>query len=684
MISTRPLAAVSSPFSKRSSSGGGDDTPTKRVKPVPVRVLFSSPSPPKSMPAGVRGQHGGGGVASRSLSFGSAWDSPSKPNRVTFSPNPSIQKMHSMDTPQKLLKTPTKVPDTPSSEVKSILKSPLMSPPHFNKYFVQQPSPLVGHDSSGVVRKIAPVSTNTPGKASSVRSLFEANVEKKFLGEAEVSLRRSPRRVTSPTVTERSLTTEETESDGTLAEPVKSEDSDVTSLQLSVPCHTFESKAASPLKDTDVDVIHDTPRFVRRRRLSLKNRISPTLARRNVARLAARSSSSESERESDGTSKGFSCHDSASGKGSKTSPNGSSDNEGQKGILQERNQGCDGKRDSQDSEVRSPRRRLSRKRSGVIRRRPSFSCHDESANVFPSENLIVSRGKRRLSPESSGVSDGSHATSKRRKSSADGHNVPVDSSSTDFHSVSEFFAASQEIPQNTSRGFSCDRFARLGSSSNDLETGHGEMLRGRLRWQLSGASDSNSTVSHDPPSSPVFRLTAAPTVVRNKSLDRVLSVGFEPGTTDSESSRPSSPVFGSRYSEQPPVSASTVISPGRSQSEPTDPVELLSVSPASSTRSKTSPGLKRYSPNVSAKGLAELMHSPLQYETNSPSVRKTSEQGRTLRAKTCPEQCAETAAPRSARKSATAATSETPKETQEQQPPRSRRSLYRTETKSAL
>ena len=657
MISTKPLSFVS-PNSKASVQVR--ETPPKRIQPV--RLLFASPSPPKPIP-GLAEAKTKGGLLMRTLSFDSSQPSPSKTNRVTFSPKPSIQTMYSRDSPKKLLRTPTKVPATsggPLMSPRSILKSPLRSPPHFNMYFTQQPSPLVkgtspahsftpkgktAHNNFTPI-KISPggtvgSQTMTPSKKGSPR---ETNVQI-VQNPARTSARsqtRAVRKIFSQLVDEAVGKKEEiTDFErNTVDVPVNSQEGSGWSSTSSVISQDSD-QMAEPLSPNETV----TPRK-RMRRMSLRSRMLPF---------------------GDTQGLGNNVHDNnISGK----LITDVSDKSPESRVLQEVEPTSMELKSSQESDVRTPHRRINKRRE----KRSPTGALDESANLSAEDSIDVSRPKRQRSPENATNTESSlgqfETLSKKRKTekfSASDSEFLVDSSSTNYFSTSEIFAASRELPEISASN--CAKFARLGSNSNDFDTSQAGMLRSRLRCQLSGASDSNSNLSYDLPSSPVF--TSGDPILKHKSLERILSSGFDVNMSDSEvSSRASSPVFGKRVEELrgvTPTNFETVNSGGSPVKSPAN-VDL-SVSPANSTHSKTSPGQKKYSPNVSAKGLAELINSPLHYETISPSLRKG----------TSP-----TLGNRGNSPTSTVPMKQSFVSDEQESKPRTRRSLYRTETKSAL
>ena len=651
MISIKP---ASSPHSKPSFRV--KETPPRRIQPV--RLLFASPSPPKALP-GLAEARAKGGLLMRNLSFDSADASPSKTNRVTFSPKPSIQKMFARDSPKKLLRTPTKVPGISGalkSPMKSILKSPLRSPPHFNMYFTQQPSPLIGKGSpvpmltsrgkpamcinvtSG--KHISPKET-LPNTSPSTRKAISPKMK-----SSTSQPQTSPMRTRIQTRAVRKIFYQACE------EPSNEEDSSA-SVEVAIEQGTdlHEGKPGNITKNmssqsSDAMAVPsspgqaNTPRRVRR--MSLRSRMSPRADHSREIGTEAFTESLVGD-----NSHGFSIDpsdDSASGSR----------------ILQEMELCSAALNSSQELDVRSPHRRINKKRK---EKRMVIAALDENANLSVEDSLPCSRPKRQRSPDSPAtagltVSSQCETPTKKRKTTFDSE-LTFNSSSTEYFSTSEIFAASRELPEINSTD--CAKFARLGSNSNDFDTSQASMLRSRLGCQLSGASDSNSNFSYDLPSSPIF--TSSGPVLRNKSLERIRS-SCDVNTSDSDStSRASSPVFGKRIGELRGVTPTDfdTTSPDKS------PIQMeMTVSPAGSARSKTSPGLKKYSPNVSAKGLAELINSPLQYENISPAFRKSGPNSAVFNS------------PSGAEKYVTCTSKG------EDDRPRSRRSLYRTETKSSL
>ena len=651
MISIKP---ASSPHSKPSFRV--KETPPRRIQPV--RLLFASPSPPKALP-GLAEARAKGGLLMRNLSFDSADASPSKTNRVTFSPKPSIQKMFARDSPKKLLRTPTKVPGISGalkSPMKSILKSPLRSPPHFNMYFTQQPSPLIGKGSpvpmltsrgkpamcinvtSG--KHISPKET-LPNTSPSTRKAISPKMK-----SSTSQPQTSPMRTRIQTRAVRKIFFQACE------EPSNEEDSSA-SVEVAIEQGTdlHEGKPGNITKNmssqsSDAMAVPsspgqaNTPRRVRR--MSLRSRMSPRADHSREIGTEAFTESLVGD-----NSHGFSIDpsdDSASGSR----------------ILQEMELCSAALNSSQELDVRSPHRRINKKRK---EKRMVIAALDENANLSVEDSLPCSRPKRQRSPDSPAtagltVSSQCETPTKKRKTTFDSE-LTFNSSSTEYFSTSEIFAASRELPEINSTD--CAKFARLGSNSNDFDTSQASMLRSRLGCQLSGASDSNSNFSYDLPSSPIF--TSSGPVLRNKSLERIRS-SCDVNTSDSDStSRASSPVFGKRIGELRGVTPTDfdTTSPDKS------PIQMeMTVSPAGSARSKTSPGLKKYSPNVSAKGLAELINSPLQYENISPAFRKSGPNSAVFNS------------PSGAEKYVTCTSKG------EDDRPRSRRSLYRTETKSSL
>ena len=577
------------------------ETPPRRIQPV--RLLFASPSPPKALP-GLAEARAKGGLLMRNLSFDSATLSPSKTNRVTFSPKPSIQKMFSRDSPKKLLRTPTKVPGISGamkSPMKSILKSPLRSPPHFNMYFTQQPSPLIGKGSPVTMltsrgkpamctnvtsgKHISPKET-LPNASPSAKKVISPKL-KSTVSEPQTSpmktriQTRAVRKIFYQACEEPS---NEEDSSGSVKVPMEQvnglheEHGNITKNMSS------QSGDAMPVPSSPGQA--NTPRRVRR--MSLRSRMSPCRDRSRVIGTEAFTESLVGD-----NSHGFSIDssdDSASGSR----------------ILQEMELGSAALNSSQELDVRSPHRRINKRRKEKC---IVVAALDESANLSVEDSLPCSRPKRQRSPDSPAtaglsVSSQCETPTKKRKTTFDTE-LTFNSSGTEYFSTSEIFAASRELPEINSTD--CAKFARLGSNSNDFDTSQASMLRSRLGCQLSGASDSNSNFSYDLPSSPIF--TSSGPVLRNKSLERIRSV-CDVTTSDSEStSRSSSPVFGKRIGELRGVTPTDfdTTSPDKSPMQP----EMI-VSPAGSARPKTSPGLKKYSPNVSAKGLSKLINSPLQ------------------------------------------------------------------------
>ena len=632
------------------------ETPPRRIQPV--RLLFASPSPPKALP-GLAEARAKGGLLMRNLSFDSADASPSKTNRVTFSPKPSIQKMFARDSPKKLLRTPTKVlgiSGALKSPMKSILKSPLRSPPHFNMYFTQQPSPLIGKGSPVAMltsRGKPAVCTNvTPGKHISPKETLPdtSSSDKKAISPKMKSTTNqshtSPLKTRIQTRAVRKIfyqACEETSSGEDSSTSVKMFMEQGTDSHEGRYCNivkNMSSKSSDAIAAPSSPAQANTPHRVRR--MSLRSRMSPCADRSRVFGTEVFTESLAGD-----NSRGFSI-------------DASDNSAAESRILQEMEPCSAALNSSQELDIRSPHRRINKRRK---EKRMFIAALDESANLSVEDSLPCSRRKRQRSPDgpvTAGLSVLSQCETptKKRKTTLDSE-LSFNSSSTDYFSTSEIFATSRELPEINSTD--CAKFARLGSNSNDFDTSQAGMLRSRLSCQFSGASDSNSNFSCDLPSSPIF--TSGGPVLRNKSLERIRSV-CDVITSDSESSsRPSSPIFGKRIGELRGVTPTDF--------ETTSPVkspvqtEML-VSPASSTRSKTSPGLKKYSPNVSAKGLAELINSPLQYESISPSFRKSGPNSLAFNS------------PPGAEKYVTCTSKG------EDDRPRSRRSLYRTETKSSL
>ena len=650
MISIKP---ASSPQSKPSFRV--KETPPRRIQPV--RLLFASPSPPKALP-GLAEARAKGGLLMRNLSFDSADASPSKTNRVTFSPKTSIQKMFARDSPKKLLRTPTKVPGISGamkSPMKSILKSPLRSPPHFNMYFTQQPSPLIGKGSPVPMltsRGKPAVCTNvTSGKHVSPKETLPntSSTRKAISPKMKSNMSQpqtSPMRTRIQTRAVRKIFYQGCE------EPSKEEDSSASvevAMEQGTDLHEgIHSNITKNMSSQSSDAMAvpsspgqaGTPRRVRR--MSLRSRMSPKADHsREIG------TETFTEKLVGDNSHGFSIDpsdDSASGSR----------------ILQEMELCSAALNSSQELDVRSPHRRINKRRK---EKRMVIAALDESANLSVEDSLPCSRPKRQRSPGSPAtaglsVSSQCETPTKKRKTTFDSE-LTFNSSGTEYFSTSEIFAASRELPEIKSTD--CAKFARLGSNSNDFDTSQASMLRSRLGCQLSGASDSNSNFSYDLPSSPIF--TSSGPVLRNKSFERIRSF-CDVNTSDSDStSRASSPVFGKRIGELRGVTPTDfdTTSPDKS------PMQMeMTVSPAGSARSKTSPGLKKYSPNVSAKGLAELINSPLQYENISPAFRKSGPNSAAFNS------------PSGAEKYVTCTSKG------EDDRPRSRRSLYRTETKSCL
>ena len=651
MISIKP---ASNPQSKPSLRV--KETPPRRIQPV--RLLFASPSPPKALP-GLAEARAKGGLLMRNLSFDSADASPSKTNRVTFSPKPSIQKMFARDSPKKLLRTPTKVPGISGalkSPMKSILKSPLRSPPHFNMYFTQQPSPLIGKGSPVPMLtsrgKPAMCTNVTSGKHISPKETLlntSPSTRKAISPKMKSSTSQpqtSPMRTRIQTRAVRKIFYQACE------EPSNEEDSSASvevAIEQGTDLHEGEpgnitknmsSQSSDAMAVPSSPGQANTPRRVRR--MSLRSRMSPKADHSREIGTEAFTESLVGD-----NSHGFSIDppdDSASGSR----------------ILQEMELCSAALNSSQELDVRSPHRRINKRRK---EKRLVIAALDESANLSVEDSLPCSRPKRQRSPDSPAtaglsVSSQCETPTKKRKTTFDSE-LTFNSSGTEYFSTSEIFAASRELPEINSTD--CAKFARLGSNSNDFDTSQANMLRSRLGCQLSGASDSNSNFSYDLPSSPIF--TSSGPVLRNKSLERIRS-SCDVNTSDSDStSRASSPVFGKRIGELRGVTPTDfdTTSPDKS------PKQMeITVSPAGSARSKTSPGLKKYSPNVSAKGLAELINSPLQYENISPAFRKSGPNSAAFNS------------PSGAEKYVTCTSKG------EDDRPRSRRSLYRTETKSSL
>ena len=652
LISPSPPKAVSSGGTREQRSATVDDqsnitgerahrvkaTPLKGMRPIALQ--FGSPSPRKSRPcdAGVKT------LAARSASFELAEDSPSRANRVTFSPRPSIQRMYAMDTPKKLLKTPTKLPDLSSppgkSPMKSILKSPLHSPPHFNQYFVQQPSPLA--TSPGLSRAVHRISY-TPRKEIGEQSRILIQTTRTPDTQKQNAKSSPAGKPSISTCQPKPDDSEHSADKVVFKDSQRAEDSSSAgSSQSNVPPSPAAVKSATPRHRR------------RRRRLSLRGRISPPFR----GHLAMKNNTTNNATVLPGPE---AC--------SKSSPTLRS-NRDQGDTTPETVTAETGECfHSQDSDVRTPQRKVGKK---CTPRKKRVSTLPSGSGIKSSESSLIIRSKRPRSPEDS-TSPGSVSRDacgtpvKKRKSTADCEMSRDSSSSSLVSAPQEFFAASQELPLISSVT-DCAKFSRLGSNSSNFDSSHSGMLRGH---QLSGSSDSNSNCSFEAPS-PVFG--AGGGIVRNKSLDRVLSSGCE--TSDAESSRPASPVFGKPCEvrlEPLQPSPKVVISPVKLNGQ-----QNIMVSPANSARSKTSPGMKKYSPNVSAKSLAELIHSPLHIASNTPSVGKPAGTPRERNASSSPRlsltEHSETKSRRQSR--------ESPEH--KDTAPRSRRSLYHTETKSFI
>ena len=669
MISAKPFSCVS-PHSRAPAQV--KETPPKRIQPV--RLLFASPSPPKALP-GLAEAKAKGGLLVRTLSFDSQ-QSPSKTSRVTFSPKPSIQTMYSRDSPKKLLLTPTKVPamsGSPLMSPRSILKSPLRSPPHFNMYFTQQPSPLVGKGSAATSftpkgkkisftpkksAKISPEGIKGNPTATSSRKISPQRTT-----ETSAPIMQSPMRASTGTQTRAvrkifsQLAEEAVHRKGDIKDFERTNTTDTRGGQdlssaSSVTSQESEQMAV-PLSPSGTV----TPRK-RMRRISLRSRMSPYSGGPRVLERSASNGSGE-----------LFVNMSDSVVSDKLITDVPDNKSPENRVLQEIEPTSVELNSSQESEVRTPHRRINKRRR---EKRAAIAALDESANLSVEDSLERTRSKKRQrSPEEptnaeSSLNQQFETPSKKRKTAIDSE-VLVDSSSNEYFRTSEIFAASKELPEiGTSN---CSKFARLGSNSNDFDTSQAGMLRSRLRCQFSGASDSNSNLSYDLPSSPVF--TSGAPILKNKSLERILSSGCDVNMSDSEvSSRASSPVFGKRVEELRGVTPTNCETIGSGGSPVKSAAHVdLSVSPSESTRSKTSPGQKKYSPNVSAKGLAELINSPLHYETISPSLRKV----------TSPTFGSTGNSPTSVQSVKSSAVSN-----EQESKLRTRRSLYRTETKSSL
>ena len=655
LLQERMISIKSAPSPQSKPSFRVKETPPRRIQPV--RLLFASPSPPKALP-GLAEARAKGGLLMRNLSFDTADASPSKTNRVTFSPKPSIQKMFARDSPKKLLRTPTKVPGLSgalTSPMKSILKSPLRSPPHFNMYFTQQPSPLIGKGSPIPMLTSRGKPTMCTHLASGKRispkqTLPSTSPSTKVISPRMKSTmsqpRASPSRTRIQTRAVRKIfyqACEEPTNGQGISAFMKVPAEQGTDLHEEKFCNITKNMSSQSIDTTAVPsspAQATTPHRVRR--LSLRSRMSPYSDRSRVIGTETFTESLVGD-----NSLGFSI-------------DASEENASGSRILQEI-ASCSAATDSsQELDIRSPHRRINKRRK---EKRMVIAALDESANLSVEDNFPCSRPKRQRSPDSPStaglsVSSQCETPTKKRKTTFDS-GLSFNSSSTDYFSSSEIFAASRELPEINSTD--CAKFARLGSNSNDFDTSQSGMLRSRLGCQLSGASDSNSNFSYDLPSSPIF--TSSGPVLRNKSLERIRSACDVTTSESDSSSRPSSPVFGKRIGELRGVTPTDfdATSPVKSPA----PTEML-VSPAGSTRSKTSPGLKKYSPNVSAKGLAELINSPLQYENISTSFRKSGPSSSVFNS------------PSGAEKYAACASKG------EDDRPRSRRSLYRTETKSSL
>ncbi len=295
-------------------------------------------------------------------------------------------------------------------------------------------------------------------------------------------------------------------------------------------------------------------------------------------------------------------------------------------------------------------------------------------------------------------------TSKKRRL---GINVSADSSSADYFSTAEIFpTSSQELPSIPNS--KCENFARLGSNSNDFDTSQSHMFR-RLRSQVSGASDSNSNLDFElmescgTESQGFTSGTESGPVVRNKPITRIQSseFGFSDG---SEGSTPTSPILGPKPDSPilggKPHSGFKSCSASERAISPVPPSVITSPSNA---QPRISPGQRKYSPNVTARGLCELINSPLHYEHISPSSRAalSNNSGRKHTAPQSPLSAANnTNRPQSplvtsqqsmltsdntsmSNHSVTSEDSSEPPLVHRPKP-RTRRSLYRTETKSDI
>ena len=368
--------------------------------------------------------------------------------------------------------------------------------------------------------------------------------------------------------------------------------------------------------------------------------------------------------------------------------------------------------DSEQHTHSTPNRRLrtaTRKGSSGKKTRTQNMGESSNSEHLNMTNALAKLGtKRKASPEQiENVSDFEimkmfdEPNSKRRRL---GINVSADSSSTDYFSTAEIFPTSaQELPSIPNS--KCENFARLGSNSNDFDTSQSHILR-RLRSQISGASDSNSNSDFEliescgTESQGFTSGTESGPVLRNKPLTRIQSSEF--GFSDeSESSTPSSPILGPKPDS--PILVGKPLSGLKACSaadRAISPVPLGLMTSPTNTQLRISPGQRKYSPNVTARGLCELINSPLHYEHISPSSHAalSSNSGRKH---TAPQSPLSTAHNTNRPQSPLVTTqqsiltsdntsvpnhymaSEDPQQVQRPKP-RTRRSLYRTETKSNI